>query len=48
MGNVHFLLALGAAVLAVSCSKKEGPIDGIGSWHIGKTRAREGTICQPQ
>jgi hypothetical protein len=37
-----------AALAAVSCSKKEGPIDGIGGWHIGKTRVKEGTICQPQ
>lgn len=41
-------LALFAALAAVSCSKKEGPIDGIGNWHIGKTRVTEGTICQPQ
>ena len=37
-----------AALAVVSCNKKEGAIDGIGEWHIGKTRVSEGTICQPQ
>lgn len=41
-----------AAALCISlgagCDKKEGPIDGIGPWHIGKTVASEGTICHPQ
>jgi len=41
-------LAVIAALAAVSCSKKEGPIDGIGNWHLGKTKVGEGTICQPQ
>lgn len=47
--NVRYLVALAAAaVLAAACSKKEGPIDGIGGWHIGKSKVTEGTICQPQ
>jgi hypothetical protein len=41
-------LAVLVATAALSCSKKEGPIDGIGGWHIGKTKVTEGTICQPQ
>lgn len=41
-------LATLALFAAVSCSKKEGPIDGIGNWHLGKTKVGEGTICQPQ
>lgn len=41
-------LAVLAALAAVSCGKKEGPIDGIGAWHIGKSKVSEGTICQPQ
>jgi hypothetical protein len=37
-----------AALAAVSCNKKAGPIDGIGEWHLGKSKVTEGTICQPQ
>lgn len=48
MGHVRYLVALAATLASLSCSKKEGPIDGIGEWHIGKTRVTEGTICQPQ
>jgi len=48
MGNRRLHLVLLAAALAASCSKKAGPIDGIGGWHIGKTRVTEGVICQPQ
>ena len=48
MGNSRLHLALIAAVLAAACGKKEGPIDGIGNWHIGKSKVGEGTICQPQ
>lgn len=48
MGNARILVALALAASAASCSKEQGPIDGIGDWHIGKTRVREGTICQPQ
>jgi hypothetical protein len=40
--------ALVAVVSALSCSKKEGPIDGIGPWHLGKSVASQGAICQPQ
>jgi hypothetical protein len=48
MRNVFLVVALTGVTLAASCSKKEGPIDGIGGWHIGKTKVTEGTICQPQ
>ncbi len=41
-------LAVIAALATTSCSKKEGPIDGIGDWHIGKTKVKEGIVCQPQ
>jgi hypothetical protein len=41
-------LAVLAALAAVSCNKKAGPIDGIGEWHIGKSKVTEGTVCQPQ
>ena len=40
--------ALVAALSATACNKKEAPIDGIGPWHLGKSKASEGTICQPQ
>ena len=42
------LAVLAALTAAVSCSKKEGAIDGIGTWHLGKSKVSEGTICQPQ
>jgi len=42
------LVLAAVAIALVSCSKKEGPIDGIGAWHIGKTKVTEGVICQPQ
>ena len=48
MRNVFLAVAITAAVVLASCSKKAGPIDGIGEWHIGKTKVKEGTICQPQ
>jgi hypothetical protein len=48
MRSVSLLLAFTAAVSLPSCSKKEGPIDGIGDWHIGKTKVKEGIVCQPQ
>jgi hypothetical protein len=42
------VVLLAALSAVVSCSKKEGAIDGIGEWHIGKSKVSEGTICQPQ
>ncbi|HUS63390.1 MAG TPA: hypothetical protein VMZ28_02565, partial [Kofleriaceae bacterium] len=43
-----------AAILAAlltfaltACSKKEGDVDGIGEWHIGKTKVSEGFVCTP-
>ena len=42
------LAVIAALTAAVACKKKEGPIDGIGAWHLGKTRVAQGTICQPQ
>jgi hypothetical protein len=43
------VLALAFALAPLSACKKEaGPIDGIGAWHIGKTKVAQGTICQPQ
>ena len=42
------VVVLAALSAVVSCSKKEGAIDGIGEWHIGKSKVTEGTICQPQ
>ena len=41
-------LLLPVALAGVACKKKEAPIDGIGPWHLGKSTASEGTICQPQ
>jgi hypothetical protein len=45
-----FALALVVAGVAATaaCKRKEGAIDGIGPYHLGKTVASEGTICQPQ
>ena len=45
LGRAAVLLA---ALAAAACDKKEAPIDGIGPWHLGKSEASQGTICQPQ
>jgi hypothetical protein len=47
----HHVTGVVLALAALSCSTKEGEIDGIGSWHIGKTKAAEAALwprCQLQ
>ena len=42
--------AILAALLSLAlsaCKKKEGDVDGIGEWHIGKTKVSEGFVCTP-
>src|SRR5947207_5561161 len=40
-----------AAALTVAalpaCKRAKAPIDGIGPWHIGKTKKSEGVVCTP-
>jgi hypothetical protein len=36
------------AMAMPACSRKQGAIDGIGEWHLGKTQKKEGYVCTPQ
>ncbi|HKE19529.1 MAG TPA: hypothetical protein VKB80_31845 [Kofleriaceae bacterium] len=42
-----FVAAALAALALAACDKKEPPIDGIGSWHIGRSVVSDGTVCRP-
>jgi hypothetical protein len=43
----RWLLTLSVVAAAAGCRKKESPIDGIGTWHIGRSVKSEGTVCRP-
>src|SRR5215210_1154464 len=45
MRSFWLLATVLAAVTA--CKKKEGAVDGIGEWHIGKTTVADGFVCTP-
>ena len=39
--------ALAALAAPAGCDKQPPPVDGIGSWHIGRSVVSDGTICRP-